>query len=138
LQAPIKVLASVLGVVNGAWAVYIALSATNTAMLTTCVAKGCEAMFVYVPFAQALAVGGVLLIIVSIVSLKGFRWSLLLEAVLSLAVLGFVAIEWGAYGSASWTSAILSIVAAAVSVYASRRVREIPDQAHPLNLPVFG
>ena len=122
---------------NGAWATYIALAALNT--VTSCPSNGCPAsMFAYVPFAQALAIAGGVLVVDSIVSFKGFRWSMLLGAVLSLVVLGLVVIEWGAYGSGSLPSAGLSVAAAVVGTFASSSTKDIPDQAHPLNLPVFG
>ena len=136
-MVPIKALGSLFGLANGAWAVYIAESALNT--VYHCPANGCPPeMFAYVPYAQALTVVGGMLVADSLVSFKGYRAALLLAAILSAGVLGLVAAEWGEYGPGSLYSSLLSVAAAAVCLVASRSPKDIPDQAHPLNLPVFG
>jgi len=136
-MVPIKALGSVLGLANGAWAAFIAETALNR--IYNCPAGGCPAsLFAYVPYAEALAAVGAVLVVDSVVSFKGFRVCFLLAALLSVGVLGLVGLEWGTYGGWSLPACILAVAAAAVGTVASRGSKGMPDEAHPLELPVFG
>ena len=123
-----------MGLLNGAWAAYIAIGPLNATY--HCPLNGCPAsMFAY---AQALAIAGGILVVSSLVSFKGFGWALLIDAALSLAVLGLVAVNWSTYGSNSLPSAVLAVVAAAMEIVGSRPAKVLAEKDSPLNLPVFG
>ncbi len=123
-----------LGLANGAFGAYVAMGALDAPY--GCPANGCPAAMFY--DYQALVVVGLLLVVASLVSLKGFGWAFLLGGGLSVVVLGLVVAKWGAFGSNSLPSATLAIVAAAVEFVASRPGRELSEKDSPLNLPVFG
>lgn len=133
-MTPIRALASVLGVANGAFASYIAMGPLNATY--NCPFNGCPASMFY--DYQALVVVGLLLVVAALVSLKGFGWAFLLSGGLSIAVLALVVVKWGAFGSNSLPSVVLAVAAAAVEFAGSRPERELSEKDSPLNLPVFG
>ena len=124
--------------VNGAWAVYIAESVLNRAYL--CPIDGCPpSTFAYVPYAWAVVLVGGVLIIDSLISFAGIRATFILGAVLSVAVLAIVAIQWGTYSGIDASVALaLSLFAVVADFVASRPVRGLSEQTNPMNLPVFG
>jgi hypothetical protein len=123
--SPIRVLGSALSLVNGAWALFLYFGVTpgaNGGSLSGLVAL----------------VGGIL-VVDSLVSFLGMRISFLLGAILSVALLAAVALQWGAYASSDSTAAVvLSACAALADVVASRPARGLSEKDSPLNLPVFG
>jgi hypothetical protein len=136
--SPIRLLGSVLGLVSGTWAAYIAYMAFNATYL--CPVNGCPgSLFGFVPYAQVQVVAGALLVVVSLVSLTGRRPAFVLGAVLSAAVLATLALTWGTYATNDSTAAaVLSLASLAVNSVASRPSRELSERDSPLNLPVFG
>lgn len=137
-MSPIRLLGSVLGLVSGTWAAYIAFLALNAP--ESCPNGGCPASMVgLVPYSQWQVVVGVALVIVSLVSFTGRRPTFVVGAVLSAAVLATLAITWGTYVTNDSISAIvLSLASLAVDSVASRSSRELSERDSPLNLPVFG
>ncbi len=137
-MSPIRLAGSVLGLVDGAWAAYIAFVALNATY--NCPNGGCPAStFVFVPFAQGQVAAGALLVVVSLVSFTGRRLTFVLGAVLSVVVLATLALAWGTYASnESIAVAALSLASLAADSVASRPSKELSERDSPLNLPVFG
>lgn len=133
-MTPIRAIASALGVANGGFAAYVAIGPLIAPY--NCPANGCPASMFY-EF-QALAVVGAALVVASLVSLKGFGWAFLLDAGLSVAVLALVIAKWGAYGSNSLPSAILTVAATAFGLVGSRSAKGLAEKDSLMNLPVFG
>jgi hypothetical protein len=137
--SPIRLAGSILGLVNGAWAAYIAFVALNATY--NCGPGGCpESMFAFVPYARGQVVAGGLLVIVSLISFTGRRPTFVLGGVLSAAVLVTLALTWGTPFATndSIAAAVLSTTALGVDVVASRPSKELSERDSPLNLPVFG
>ena len=137
-MSPIKLAGSILGLVNGAWAAYIAFLALNATY--NCPNGGCPAStFGFMPYAQGQVVAGGLLVAVSLLSFTGRRPAFILGALLSVAVLAMIALSWGTYSSNdSIPAGILSAASLAVNALASSPSRELSEKDSPLNLPVFG
>jgi hypothetical protein len=136
--SPIRLAGSILGLVNGAWAAYIAFLALNATY--NCPSGGCPAsLFAYLPYAQGQVVVGILLVMVSLVSFTGRRPTFVLGAVLSAAVLATLALTWGTYATNdSIAAGVLSVASLAVDSVASIPSKELSEKDSPLNLPVFG
>lgn len=123
-MSPIRVLGSVLSLLNGAWALYlyVGTSSAGGGSLSVLLA-GC----------------GAFLVVIALVSFIGLRLSFLLAAALSVAILAVVALGWGSYtATESGAAAALSVFAALSDVVASRPARGLSEKDSPLNLPVFG
>lgn len=137
-MSPIRLAGSILGLVNGAWAAYIAFVALNATY--NCPQGGCPAStFAFMPYAQGQVVAGALLVIVSLVSFTGRRPTFVLGAVLSAAVLVTLALSWGTYATNdSIAAAVISLASLAVDAVASSPSKELSERDSPLNLPVFG
>ena len=85
-----------------------------------------------------VAVVSVVLVVESSVALVGPRLAFYIQAVLAALL---VATEWGASDGVS--PALLLVVLAgaatvALGILAARHEQRIPEQSHPMNLPVFG
>jgi hypothetical protein len=86
-----------------------------------------------------LAVVGAILILASLVSIAGVRWSFIFGAALSAIIIARVALLWGSYpASDEETTLALSAVTFLVDVVASRPSKALSEKDSPLNLPVFG
>jgi len=87
----------------------------------------------------ALIVVEVVLLLDSIVCFAG-RWlGLPLGAALSILTIVFVAFQWGTLGAFnSGIAALLSAFALVLNVMAMMMRTRMPEESHPLNLPVFG
>jgi hypothetical protein len=119
--SPIRLAGSVLSLVTGGVAALAAHSEASSSLQVV-----------------LLAVGAVLAID-SLVSFAGIRASFVAGAVLSAAVLGIVAIQWGTYsGTDSAAALALSVLSVVVDAVASRPARGLSEQSNPMNLPVFG
>jgi hypothetical protein len=136
--SPIRLAGSILGLVNGAWAAYIAFIALNSTY--NCPEGGCPAStFAFLPYAQVQVAGGALLVVVSLLSLTGRRPTFIVGAVLSAVVLATLALSWGTYATNdSIASAVVSLASLAVDAVASGPSKELSERDSPLNLPVFG
>jgi len=120
---PIRLAGSVLSLVSGSWAAYIAYSATNS----------------HSELQSALIVVGALLALDAIVSFAGIRASFVVGAGLSALVLVIVADQWGTFSGADASVAlVVSLIAVVTDVVASRPVKGMSEQTNPMNLPVFG
>jgi hypothetical protein len=124
--SPIRILGSVLSVLNGALAVYIHYSG-GVATATTSVST------------TWLAVVGGVLVVDSLVSFAGVRMSFAVGAALSAVVLALVALQWGSYvATDAEVAAVLSAICIALDAIAFRPARGLSEKDSPLNLPVFG
>ena len=82
---------------------------------------------------------GVLLLIDAVVCFVGIWLAFPIGALLSFLMLPLVALEWNALGTMYSSISIGVAVAAMISDgFAAVSRTKLPEQNHPLNLPVFG
>ena len=139
-MSPIRILGSVLTLLNGALAVYLQHFSTTVPCSsgTSCAIPYLSVSAPYV-YPIWLAVVGGILVADSLVSFVGVRVSFALGAVLSGVVLVIVALQLASYSGAGAESAIvLSAICVVLDVVASRPSRALSEKDSPLNLPVFG
>ena len=142
--APIRLAGSVLSLLAGSWATFVAYYGTNSVApcppFSTCilVLPGGG------PFSPSALQGGLFIIgailaIDALVSFAGIRVSFIVGSMLSTAVLAIIAIQWGAYFETYSLAAVaLSLLAVMADVVASRPAKALSEQSNPMNLPVFG
>ena len=138
-RAPIRIAGSVLSLLAGGWATFVAYSGPGSA--STCPPfSGCLTKFPGGSDLQgALFLVGAILAIDSLVSFAGIRASFIVGSVLSTAILAIVAIQWGTYSDIYSLAAVaLSLLAVVADFVASRPARALSEQSNPMNLPVFG
>jgi hypothetical protein len=129
--SPIRILASVLSLLNGVWAVYIHYYGQATATLSAPAGYS-------VPTIWVAVVGG-MLIVDSLVSFAGVRIGFALGAALSAVLLARVALEWSGYVVADvGASAAISAICIVLDLVAFRPAKGLSEKDSPLNLPVFG
>jgi len=143
--APIRLAGSVLSLLAGGWATFVAYYGTNSVSpclpFSTCIL---ELQGGFGPLSPselqgALFIFGAILAIDSLVSFAGVRASFIVGSVLSTGILAIVAIQWGAYSDAYSLAAVaLSLLAVVADFVASRPARALSEQSNPMNLPVFG
>ncbi len=125
-MSPIRILGSVLSLLDGVFALYIHYSGgvpSATASVST----------------TWLAIVGGVLVVDSLVSFAGVRMSFAAGAALSAAVLALVALQWSSYaGADSQVAAVLSVICMVLDSIAFRPARGLSEKDSPLNLPVFG
>jgi hypothetical protein len=143
--SPIRILGSVLSLLNGLWAAVLAYFGFIPVPLSCNVSpspcSGAPTFFgIPSPYLHgALFAVGMILIIDALVSFKGVRMSFMLGAILSAVVLALFAISWGGVGtSESEVALVLSVVTILTDAVASRPARALSERDSPLNLPVFG
>ncbi len=121
---------------NAVWAGYISLVAINTP--TNCPENGCPIpLFTFLP--TVLLVVAIILIIDAGVCFIGFKAGFTIGAILSAATIVLVGAQWGRFGNfGASVSVALSIIALVLDFISSRSGKRIPEESHPLNLPVFG
>ncbi len=126
-MSPIRILAAVLSLLNGAWAIYIHYYGLSTQVTSAPVAT------IWV------AVVGGILVVDSLISLVGVRVSFAFGAALSAVVLARVALEWSGYVAAEVeVAAVLSVISIVLDIIAFRPAKGLAEKDSPLNLPVFG
>jgi hypothetical protein len=141
---PIRLAGSVLSLVTGSWATFVAYYGANSTScppFSACILElgGGSGPASPSELQGALFIVGAVLAIDSLVSFAGVRASFIVGAVLSVAVLAIVALQWGAYSSTESASVlVLSLLAIVADAVASRPVRGLSEQSNPMNLPVFG
>ena len=87
----------------------------------------------------ALIALGVVLLLDSIACYVGWTEAMYASAAVSLLIVLDIAIEGVQLASLAFAgSLLLGVVAIAVDILAARRKLFIPEEDHPLNLPVFG
>ena len=134
-MSPIRLLGSVLSLLNGAWSVYIHYYGGVTTPIASVPPGGPGYP---VPTVWLVLVGG-LLIVDSLVSFAGVRLSFAAGAFLSVAVLALVAIQWGGYVATEVeVAAALSVICIILDAIAFRPAKGLSEKDSPLNLPVFG
>jgi hypothetical protein len=143
--APIRLAGSVLSLLAGGWATFVAYYGTNSFApclpFSTCIVvlPGGFGPLSPSELQGALFIVGAILAIDSLVSFAGVRASFIVGSVLSTAVLAIIAIQWGAYlDSYSMAAVVLSLLAVVADFVASRPARALSEQSNPMNLPVFG
>lgn len=143
--SPIRLAGSVLSLVTGCWAAFVAYYGANSVVpcppFSQCILElqGGSGLLPPAELQGALFILGAILAIDSLVSFVGIRASFVLGAVLSVGVLAIVAIQWGTYsGNYSATALVLSLLAVVADVVASRPAKALSEQSNPMNLPVFG
>lgn len=129
-MSPIRVIASVLSLLNGALAVYMHYYGAPFAC-TLCTAPS--------PGTVWLAVAGGVLVVGSLVSLVGVRASFAVDTALCALIVMLFAVQWGSYdiSAAPWVVA-LSAICIVLNALAFRPARGLSEKDSPLNLPVFG
>jgi len=80
---------------------------------------------------------GIVFLLVSMICLYGLFYAFYGSVVLSAALL-ILSIAVGGYSSYFIVLDILSAASLSASVIVVRRSTKLPEQVHPLNLPVFG
>jgi hypothetical protein len=80
-----------------------------------------------------------ILVIDAVVCFIGLRVGFTVGAVLSIAIVVLVGAQWGRFGNfGSSLSVVLSAIAILLDLISTRASKSIPEESHPLNLPVFG
>jgi hypothetical protein len=134
-------LGSVLTLLNGAWAVFVAYYAGNAALpCSNCIEMPLlPGTVVFSELQGALFFVGAVLALDSVISFAGLRVAFLFGAFLSVVVFALVALQWGALVSADSVAAlVLSVGTLLVDAVASRPAKALSERDSPLNLPVFG
>ena len=133
-MSPVRVLASVLSLLNGLWAVYVQHTHLTPLCGSLCGTSGFTSSPTF-----WLAVAGTILVADSLVSFAGVRVSFAAGVGLSALVLVIVAVQWRSYVVTDAEVAVaLSIVSAALDAVAWRPAKALSEKDSPLNLPVFG
>jgi hypothetical protein len=140
---PIRLAGSVLSLVNGSWAAFVAYYGANLVSCppfsTWILEQGGSGPVSASDLQAGLFIVGAILALDALVSFVGVRASFLLGAALSVAVLGIVAVQWGTYSTMDSAAAVaLSLLALAADAVASRPAKGMSEQTNPMNLPVFG
>jgi hypothetical protein len=140
---PIRLAGSVLSLVGGSWAAFVAYYGANVvscAPFSTCILEqGGSGPLSASQLQEALFVIGAFLALDALVSFVGVRASFILGAALSAAALVVVAVQWGTYSATdSSVAVVLSLLSVVADVVASRPARGMSEQTNPMNLPVFG
>ena len=135
--APIRLAGSVLSLLAGSWASFVAYYGTNSVSpclpFSTCIVELQGEM------QGALFIVGAVLALDALVSFAGIRVSFIVGSVLSTVILAIIAFQWGTYSDTDAIAAIvLSLLAVVADVVASRPARALSEQSNPMNLPVFG
>ena len=137
-MTPIRLAASILGLVSGLWAAYIAFVFVTTPIPLSCPVTGCPAP-ANLSSARVQAADGGLVAVVSVISLTERRLAFMINAILSATILVTLGLTWGTYSANGTDIAFgLSGLALVVNAVASRPAKELAERDSPLNLPVFG
>jgi hypothetical protein len=142
--APIRLAGSVLSLLAGCWAAFVAYYGTNIVScppFSTCIVElgGSFGPLSPSELQGALFIAGAILALDALVSFAGVRMSFILGSVLSTVILAIIAIQWGTYSDNDAFAAIaLSLLAVLADVVASRPAKALSEQSNPMNLPVFG
>lgn len=132
----VRTAGAVVNLLNALWAAYISLVTINTP--ANCPQNGCPfSLLTYLP--TVLLVVAAILVIDAVICFIGFSVGFIVGAVLSVAIVGLVGAQWGTFGNlGSSLSVALSTIAILLDLISMRSKRRIPEESHPLNLPVFG
>jgi len=146
--SPIRVLASVLSLLTGAYAAIIAkygfIPVPTQCLSSPQGAPNCAGAPYYLGISSpelqgALLLIGIVLVIDAVVSFTGLRASFVLGTVLSALVLAIFALSWGGPPTnISEVAVVLSVPTIVVDSFASSPSRTLSEKDSPLNLPVFG
>lgn len=138
-MTPVRILGSVLGILDGGWAAYVA--ADGTVQKNPCTALGpfCTGPTSAGPVDTLLLTLGAILFLVSAISFAGLRIAFMGGAGLAVLVIACVAIRWSSLAANdAAAAAVLSVATLLVDLVASRPARALSERDSPLNLPVFG
>ena len=132
----VRRIAGAANLLDSLWTLYVVLDYTST--VRYCPAFGCPSVLNDWVLASLLVIG-VLLLIDSVICFTG-RWlAFPLGALLSLLTVPFAVLQCSTLGPAySSIAIILGILALVLNVMAILARARIPEESHPLNLPVFG
>lgn len=124
--------ATALFFVTGVWA---AVASWGFGASSMCPAAGCP-----IPVLQeAVPFMGVVLVLVSAVSIIGLRFTFMLGGALSALVAAITLYNWAGQSSNAFALlAALSLLSLIFSLLALRSRGSLKEQANPMNLPVFG
>jgi hypothetical protein len=143
--SPIRLARSVLSLLAGSWATFVAYYGTNSVSpclpFSTCIVELQGAPTAVSPseLQGALFIVGAVLALDALVSFAGIRVSFIVGSVLSTVILAIVAVQWGTYSDNDALAAVaLSVLAVVADVVASRPAKALSEQSNPMNLPVFG
>lgn len=143
--SPIRLAGSVLSLLAGCWAAFVAYYGTNLVScppFSTCILElqgGGAGPLSPSELQGALFIVGAILALDALVSFAGIRVSFLVGSVLATVVLLIIAIQWGTYSdSDALVAVVLSLLAVVADVVASRPAKALSEQSNPMNLPVFG
>jgi hypothetical protein len=143
MTSPIKRIAGVLTVLEGAWLLYSSFSGVET----MCPLNGCPGPTFSPLFSQGLLALGVILLIDGLLGVWGAWFAFPLGSALSAIFLVVGAYAYWLDNSYTYLTAllwqdavgsVLALVALAANVAAVRTKSRLSEQANPMNLPVFG
>ena len=123
------VIAGAVGVINGAWATAAGALWTSLFGLTGDHGTGSSALMIAL---------GLLIIISSAATFVGPPQALYAPAAFSLIAFLGIATSGADSGGAFYLSALLAVVSIVLDILGARKKVYVPEEDHPLNLPVFG
>lgn len=135
----VKTLAIVMNVLEGAWVLFYVLSPWSPIGLSVPPFGVSSPNLLYGGLPEVVLVLGVLLLVDAVVCRWGASLAFFVGVILSAGLLVSNAMAYSTLGGIPLVAGMLiSIIAAIADFLASRGTQKIPEQANPMNLPVFG
>lgn len=145
MPSPVRIAGSVLSLLAGIWAAFVAYYGTNSLFpcqpFSTCILqlRGSSGPLSSSELQALLFIVGAILALDALVSFAGIRVTFVIGSVLATVILAILALQWGDYFvNYSIAALVLSLLAVVVDSVASRPSRALSEQNNPMNLPVFG